>query len=461
MKNNTVLVVGSGPIIIGQAAEFDYAGAQACKSLREDGYRVVLINSNPATIMTDQEMADRVYIEPITTSIVEEIIKKEKPFGILGTLGGQTGLNLTSELHKEGILEKYNVQILGTSVHSIETAEDRDKFREFLNKIDQPTPPSFAVNDVDNAIIAANKIGYPVVIRPAYTLGGTGGGIAKNEEELKEIATQGISLSRVGQVLIEKSLVGWKEVEYEVMRDNIGNVITICNMENIDPMGVHTGDSIVVAPSQTLNDKEYQMLRSASLDIISNLDIRGGCNVQLALKPSQLVKDTIGNNFDSDPEYYVIEVNPRVSRSSALASKATGYPIARIASKIALGKNLDEITNPVTGKTFSVFEPSLDYCVVKIPRWPFDKFPDADRSLGTQMKATGEVMGIERTFEAALLKSIRSLENNKPDLLISPDNEDSNIPMDDRLWDIAKKIRNGSTAIEETKRTFIDFWFTK
>tara|TARA_Y100000590_G_scaffold199670_1_gene226795 strand:+ start:4147 stop:7401 length:3255 start_codon:yes stop_codon:yes gene_type:complete len=460
MKNNTVLVVGSGPIIIGQAAEFDYAGAQACKSLREDGYRVVLINSNPATIMTDQEMADRVYIEPITTSIVEEIIKKEKPFGILGTLGGQTGLNLTSELHKEGILEKYNVQILGTSVQSIETAEDRDKFREFLNKIDQPTPPSFAVNDVDNAIIAANKIGYPVVIRPAYTLGGTGGGIAKNEEELKEIATQGISLSRVGQVLIEKSLVGWKEVEYEVMRDNIGNVITICNMENIDPMGVHTGDSIVVAPSQTLNDKEYQMLRSASLNIISNLDIRGGCNVQLALKPSQLVKDTIGNNFDSDPEYYVIEVNPRVSRSSALASKATGYPIARIASKIALGKNLDEITNPVTGKTFSVFEPSLDYCVVKIPRWPFDKFPDADRSLGTQMKATGEVMGIERTFEAALLKSIRSLENNKPDLLISPDNEDSNIPMDDRLWDIAKKIRNGSNAIEETKRTFIDFWFT-
>ncbi len=460
MKNKTVLVVGSGPIIIGQAAEFDYAGAQACKSLREDGYRVVLINSNPATIMTDKEMADRVYIEPITTEIVEQIILKEKPFGILGTLGGQTGLNLTSELHKEGILEKYDVEILGTSIDSIETAEDRDKFREFLMKIDQPTPPSIAVNDVQNAKNAAKKIGYPVVIRPAYTLGGTGGGIAKNENELEEISSQGISLSRVGQVLIEKSLVGWKEVEYEVMRDNIGNVITICNMENIDPMGVHTGDSIVVAPSQTLNDKEYQMLRTASLDIISNLDIRGGCNVQLALKPSRIVKNTIGNDFETDPDYYVIEVNPRVSRSSALASKATGYPIARIASKIALGKNLDEITNPVTGKTFSVFEPALDYCVVKIPRWPFDKFPDADRSLGTQMKATGEVMGIERTFEAALLKSIRSLENNKPDLLVDPDNINSDKPMDDRLWDIAKRIRNGSNALNETKRTYIDFWFT-
>jgi len=460
MNNNTVLVIGSGPIIIGQAAEFDYAGAQACKSLREEGYRVVLINSNPATIMTDKEMADRIYIEPITPDIVESIIKKEKPFGILGTLGGQTGLNLTSELNNLGILEKYNVKVLGTSINSIEIAEDRDKFRSFLIEINQPTPPSIAVNDIKNAKKAARKIGFPVVIRPAYTLGGTGGGIAKNINELIEIANHGISLSRVGQVLIEKSLVGWKEIEYEVMRDNIGNVITICNMENLDPMGVHTGDSIVVAPSQTLNDKEYQMLRTASLEIISKLDIKGGCNVQLALKPSKEVKKQIGDNFSNDPEYYIIEVNPRVSRSSALASKATGYPIARIASKIAIGKNLDEITNPVTGKTFSVFEPSLDYCVVKIPRWPFDKFPDADRSLGTQMKATGEVMGIERSFEAALLKSIRSLENNKPDLLFEPDSGKSNLPMDDRLWDIAKRLRNGSSALEETKRTYIDYWFT-
>ncbi|NCG35017.1 MAG: carbamoyl-phosphate synthase large subunit [Dehalococcoidales bacterium] len=460
MKNNTVLVVGSGPIIIGQAAEFDYAGAQACKSLREEGYRVVLINSNPATIMTDKEMADRIYIEPITPEIVESIIKKEKPFGILGTLGGQTGLNLTSELNNLGILEKYNVKILGTSITSIEVAEDRDKFRSFLIEINQPTPPSIAVNNISDAKNAADQIGYPVVIRPAYTLGGTGGGIAKNKNELVEIANHGISLSRVGQVLIEKSLVGWKEVEYEVMRDNVGNVITICNMENLDPMGVHTGDSIVVAPSQTLNDKEYQMLRTASLEIISKLEIKGGCNVQLALKPSKEVKKAIGDNFANDPEYYIIEVNPRVSRSSALASKATGYPIARIASKIAVGKNLDEITNPVTGKTFSVFEPSLDYCVVKIPRWPFDKFPDADRTLGTQMKATGEVMGIERSFEAALLKSIRSLENNKPDLLFKPDYEESNLPMDERIWDIAHRIRNGSSALEETKRTYIDFWFT-
>ncbi|MAX12066.1 MAG: carbamoyl phosphate synthase large subunit [Chloroflexi bacterium] len=458
--NKTVLVVGSGPIIIGQAAEFDYAGAQACKSLREEGYRVVLINSNPATIMTDTEMADRIYIEPITPEIVEKIIIKEKPFGILGTLGGQTGLNLTSELNNLGILEKYKVEILGTDINSIETAEDRDKFRSFLMDIDQPAPPSIAVNNLEDAKKAAKKIGFPVVIRPAYTLGGTGGGIAQNEDELLDIANHGISLSRVGQVLVEKSLVGWKEVEYEVMRDNAGNVITICNMENLDPMGVHTGDSIVVAPSQTLNDKEYQMLRTASLDIISKLEIKGGCNVQLALKPSKIVKDKIGNDFAEDPDYYVIEVNPRVSRSSALASKATGYPIARIASKIAIGKNLDEITNPVTGKTFSVFEPALDYCVVKIPRWPFDKFPDADRSLGTQMKATGEVMGIERSFEAALLKSIRSLENDKPDLLSYPDNENSNIPMDDRLWDVANRIRNGSNAILETERTFIDFWFT-
>ena len=460
MISKSVLVIGSGPIIIGQAAEFDYAGAQACKSLREEGYKVILLNSNPATIMTDTDIADRVYIEPLTVEIVEDILIKEKPFGILGTLGGQTGLNLTSELHKRGILDKYNVEILGTSVESIEVAEDRDKFRSFLLDINQPAPPSEAVNNYIDALNAAEEIGYPVVVRPAYTLGGTGGGIAKNKSELKNIVNSGIALSRVGQVLIEKSLFGWKEVEYEVMRDNNGNVITICNMENIDPMGVHTGDSIVVAPSQTLNDKEYQMLRTASLEIITNLNIKGGCNVQLALKPSKIVKESIGDDFSEDPEYYVIEVNPRVSRSSALASKATGYPIARIASKIAIGKNLDEITNPVTGKTFSVFEPSLDYCVVKIPRWPFDKFPNGNRTLGTQMKATGEVMGIERSFEAALLKSIRSLENNKPDLMCESDILDNNEPTDDRLWILAERLRNGSDALTETKRTYIDYWFT-
>ena len=460
MISNSVLVIGSGPIIIGQAAEFDYAGAQACKSLREEGYKVILLNSNPATIMTDTDIADRVYIEPLTVEIVEDILIKENPFGILGTLGGQTGLNLTAELHKRGILDKYSVKILGTSIESIEIAEDRDKFRSFLLDINQPTPPSEAVNNYIDALNAAEEIGYPVVIRPAYTLGGTGGGIAKNKSELKKIVNSGITLSRVGQVLIEKSLFGWKEIEYEVMRDNNGNVITICNMEIIDPMGVHTGDSIVVAPSQTLNDKEYQMLRTASLDIITNLNIKGGCNVQLALKPSKIVKESIGNDFSEDPEYYVIEVNPRVSRSSALASKATGYPIARIASKIAVGKNLDEITNPVTGKTFSVFEPSLDYCVVKIPRWPFDKFPNADRTLGTQMKATGEVMGIERSFEAALLKSIRSLENNKPDLMCQSDILDNNDPTDDRLWILAERLRKGSDAVTETKRTYIDYWFT-
>jgi len=460
MISKSVLVIGSGPIIIGQAAEFDYAGAQACKSLREEGYKVILLNSNPATIMTDTDIADRVYIEPLTIEIVEDILIKENPFGILGTLGGQTGLNLTAELHNRGILDKYNVKILGTSMESIEIAEDRDKFRSFLLDINQPAPPSQAVNNYIDALNAAEEIGYPVVVRPAYTLGGTGGGIANNKSELKDIVNSGITLSRVGQVLIEKSLFGWKEIEYEVMRDNNGNVITICNMENIDPMGVHTGDSIVVAPSQTLNDKEYQMLRTASLDIITNLKIKGACNVQLALKPSMIVKESIGNDFSEDPEYYVIEVNPRVSRSSALASKATGYPIARIASKIAIGKNLDEITNPVTGRTFSVFEPSLDYCVVKIPRWPFDKFPNGNRTLGTQMKATGEVMGIERSFEAALLKSIRSLENNKPDLMCKSEILDNNDPTDDRLWIIAEHLRKGSDAVTETKRTYIDYWFT-
>ena len=392
-----VLVIGSGPIIIGQAAEFDYAGTQACRSLREEGVEVVLVNSNPATIMTDEDMADRIYIEPLTVPVLERIIDRERPDGLLGTLGGQTGLNLLVDLEKMGILEKYNVKALGTSVSSVEMAEDREQFRDLLERIGEPVLPSYAVESVDEAIVAAAKIGYPAVVRPAYTLGGTGGGIAQNEDELRNIASGGIAASKVGQVLIERSLLGWKEIEYEVMRDGEGNVITICNMENLDPMGVHTGDSIVVAPSQTLNDKDYQRLRTASLNIITGLDIKGGCNVQLAYRPSKMVADTLGEGSGYDDEgsmYYVIEVNPRVSRSSALASKATGYPIARVAAKIALGKTLDQISNAVTEKTTAAFEPALDYCVVKIPRWPFDKFPTGDRTLGTQMKATGEVMAI-------------------------------------------------------------------
>ena len=389
-----VLVIGSGPIIIGQAAEFDYAGTQACRSLREEGVEVVLVNSNPATIMTDEDMADRIYIEPLTVPVLERIIERERPDGVLGTLGGQTGLNLVVDLHNQGILAKYNVRALGTSVESIEMAEDRELFRGLLERIGEPVLPSFAVETVEDAVEAAKKIGYPAVVRPAYTLGGTGGGIAQNETELRQIAAGGIAASRVGQVLVERSLLGWKEIEYEVMRDGDGNVITICNMENLDPMGVHTGDSIVVAPSQTLNDKDYQRLRTASLNIITGLDIKGGCNVQLAYRPSKVVADKMsqligeGAGYDDDgPMYYVIEVNPRVSRSSALASKATGYPIARVAAKIALCKTLDEISNAVTEKTTAAFEPALDYCVVKIPRWPFDKFPMGDRLLGTQMKA--------------------------------------------------------------------------
>lgn len=474
-SNNTnempkkVLVIGSGPIIIGQAAEFDYAGTQACRSLREEGIEVVLVNSNPATIMTDEDMADRIYIEPLTVPVLEKIIAREKPDGVLGTLGGQTGLNLVVDLEKKGILEKYNVRALGTSVASVEMAEDREQFRDLLERIGEPVLPSFAVETVEDAVDAANNIGYPCVIRPAYTLGGTGGGVAYNEEELRRISAGGIAASKVNQVLIEKSLLGWKEVEYEVMRDGDGNVITICNMENLDPMGVHTGDSIVVAPSQTLNDKDYQRLRTASLNIISGLNIKGGCNVQLAYRPSTMVAETIGEGAGYDDEgsmYYVIEVNPRVSRSSALASKATGYPIARVAAKIALGKSLGEISNAVTQKTTAAFEPALDYCVVKIPRWPFDKFPTGDRSLGTQMKATGEVMAIDRTFEAALQKAVRSLENGRGSLLWENPDWDNDGPPDlladdDRIWKLTSAIRGGRTAESVSLETGVDPWFTR
>lgn len=463
-----VLVIGSGPIIIGQAAEFDYAGTQACRSLREEGVEVVLVNSNPATIMTDEDMADRIYIEPLTVPVLERIIERERPDGVLGTMGGQTGLNLVVDLEKMGILEKYNVKALGTSVASVEMAEDREQFRDLLERIGEPVLPSFAVETVEDAVEAGRKIGYPAVVRPAYTLGGTGGGIAQNEDELRQIATGGIAASKVGQVLIEQSLLGWKEVEYEVMRDGEGNVITICNMENLDPMGVHTGDSIVVAPSQTLNDKDYQRLRTASLNIISGLEIKGGCNVQLAYRPSKMVAEIVGEGAGYDEEgsmYYVIEVNPRVSRSSALASKATGYPIARVAAKIALGKTLDQISNAVTEKTTAAFEPALDYCVVKIPRWPFDKFPTADRSLGTQMKATGEVMAIDRTFEAALQKAVRSMENGRGSLLWENpewggDGPPDLLADDDRLWKLAAAIRGGRTAESVTLETGVDPWFT-
>ena len=464
-----VLVIGSGPIIIGQAAEFDYAGTQACRSLREEGVEVVLVNSNPATIMTDEDMADRIYIEPLTVPVLERIIARERPDGVLGTLGGQTGLNLLVDLEEMGILDKYSVKTLGTSVASVEMAEDREKFRDLLERIGEPVLPSYAVESIEEAIVAGSEIGYPAVVRPAYTLVGTGGGIAHNEDELRDIASGGIAASKVGQVLIERSLLGWKEIEYEVMRDGEGNVITICNMENLDPMGVHTGDSIVVAPSQTLNDKDYQRLRTASLNIITGLDIKGGCNVQLAYRPSKMVAATIGEGSGYDEEgsmYYVIEVNPRVSRSSALASKATGYPIARVAAKIALGKPLAEISNAVTEKTTAAFEPALDYCVVKIPRWPFDKFPMGDRSLGTQMKATGEVMAIDRTFEAALQKAIRSLENGRGSLLWEDPNWTAGEPSqlladDDRLWKLAAAIRSGRSVESVTLETGIDPWFSR
>ncbi|GAI60892.1 unnamed protein product, partial [marine sediment metagenome] len=394
-KPSKVLIIGSGPIIIGQAAEFDYAGTQACKAMREEGVTSVLVNSNPATIMTDEGIADIVYIEPLTVDMVGRIIERERPDGLLPTLGGQTGLNLAVDLADAGILDKYNIKSLGTPIQTIRNGEDRELFKQMMINIGEPVPPSATVNTLEQTREVAKKIGLPVVIRPAYTLGGTGGGFATTWEELDKAATLGLATSPIHQVLIEESVAGWKEIEYEVIRDGADNCIVVCNMENIDPMGVHTGDSIVVAPSQTLTNKEHQMLRTASLKIIRALGVEGGCNIQFALDPES-------NN------YYVIEVNPRVSRSSALASKATGYPIARVAAKIAVGKRLDEIPNAVTGKTMAAFEPTLDYLVVKIPRWPFDKFASGDRVLGTQMKATGEVMAIDRCFEAALQKAIRS-----------------------------------------------------
>ena len=399
-----VLVIGSGPIVIGQAAEFDYAGTQACRSLKEEGLTVVLVNSNPATIMTDKDIADVVYIEPLNVKVIEQIILKEKPDSILPTLGGQAALNLAMELEECGFLKENHVKLIGTTPETIKKAEDRLEFKNTMEKIKEPCAPSKVVENIEDGIEFAKSIGYPVVLRPAYTLGGSGGGIADNEEEMVEILANGLRLSRVGQVLVERCIAGWKEIEYEVMRDSAGNCITICSMENIDPVGVHTGDSIVVAPSQTLGDKEYQMLRTSALSIINELNITGGCNVQFALHPTSF-------------EYYVIEVNPRVSRSSALASKATGYPIAKVAAKVALGYTLDEIKNAITKKTYASFEPAIDYCVVKVPRLPFDKFISAKRTLTTQMKATGEVMSICTNFEGALMKALRSLEQHVDSLL--------------------------------------------
>jgi carbamoyl-phosphate synthase large subunit len=449
-----ILVIGSGPIVIGQAAEFDYAGTQACKSLREEGYEVVLVNSNPATIMTDEETADRVYIEPLTVEFLERVIARERPDGLVPTLGGQTGLNLAAQLASAGILEKYNVKLLGTQLEAIKQAEDRELFRSLMHQIKEPVPESWIVESDAELEAILDVVPYPCIIRPAYTLGGTGGGIARNREELWETGRKGLKLSMRSQLMVERSLLGWKEVEYEVMRDSKGNCITVCNMENLDPMGVHTGDSIVVAPSQTLSDIEYHMLRTASLKIIDALKIEGGCNVQLAVNP---------DSFD----YYIIEVNPRVSRSSALASKATGYPIARVAAKIAVGKTLDEIDNAVTKTTKACFEPALDYCVVKIPRWPFDKFGGGDRRLSTQMKATGEVMAIDRTFEAALMKAIRGLEVKTRDLrhprmaaMTTEELRDAvRQPTDERLWALAEALRRGWGIDEVHRFSRVDEWF--
>ncbi|HRI45085.1 MAG TPA: carbamoyl-phosphate synthase large subunit [Fimbriimonadaceae bacterium] len=450
----TILVIGSGPIVIGQAAEFDYAGTQACKALREEGYRVALINSNPATIMTDRETADVVYIEPLNVDFCERVIARERPDGLLPTLGGQTGLNLATQLANGGVLDKYGVRLLGTPLSAIQQAEDREQFRRLMREIKEPVPESWIIESPDQLEAILDTVPYPCIIRPAYTLGGTGGGIAEDRETLWETGLKGLQLSMRSQIMIERSLLGWKEVEYEVMRDSKGNCITICNMENFDPMGVHTGDSIVVAPSQTLSDIEYHMLRTASLKIIRALGIEGGCNVQLAVNP---------NGFD----YYVIEVNPRVSRSSALASKATGYPIARVSAKIAVGRTLDEIENQVTGTTKACFEPALDYCVVKIPRWPFDKFPNADRSLFTQMKATGEVMAIDRSFEAALMKAVRGLEIRQKDLkhpkYESMDDDGLRRaiakPTDERLWAVAEGLRRGWGVEEVNRLSKVDKWF--
>ncbi len=461
-KPSKVLIIGSGPIIIGQAAEFDYAGTQACKAMREEGVISVLVNSNPATIMTDEDVADIVYIEPLTLDSVTRIIERERPDGLLPTLGGQTGLNLAVELADAGVLEKYNVRCLGTPIQTIRNASERDLFKNLLESIGEPVLESAIANNLDEAKAAAQSIGLPLIIRPSYTLGGTGGGIANTWDELIDICTRGLTASLIHQVLLEKSVAGWKELEYEVMRDAADNCITVCNMENLDPMGVHTGDSIVVAPSQTLTNKEYQMLRSASLNIIRALGIEGGCNVQYALHPNP-------PNRDGNTPYYVIEVNPRVSRSSALASKATGYPIARVAGKIAVGKRLDEIPNQVTGKTIAAFEPALDYCVVKIPRWPFDKFASGDRVIGTQMKATGEVMAIDRSFEAALQKAVRSLEFGKRTLLWEDPKweltEDINTyplyPNDLRLWATMAALRRGIAPQVIADKTRFDMWFLK
>ncbi|MGJ7910617.1 carbamoyl-phosphate synthase large subunit [Neobacillus sp. LXY-1] len=453
---NSILVIGSGPIVIGQAAEFDYAGTQACLALKEEGYRVILVNSNPATIMTDSEIADAVYIEPLTLDFVSRIIRKERPDAILATLGGQTGLNLAVELANSGVLQECNVEILGTKLTAINQAEDRELFRALMNELNEPVPDSEIIHDLDEAIAFVEKIGFPVIVRPAFTLGGTGGGICNHFAELEEIVASGLKNSPVHQCLLEKSIAGYKEIEYEVMRDGNDNAIVVCNMENIDPVGVHTGDSIVVAPSQTLSDREYQLLRNVSLKIIRALKIEGGCNVQLALDPYSF-------------HYYIIEVNPRVSRSSALASKATGYPIAKLAAKIAVGLTLDEMLNPVTGKTYASFEPALDYVVTKIPRWPFDKFESGNRSLGTQMKATGEVMAIGRTFEESLLKAIRSLEANVHHFELNGAEEIDNTLLekrimkagDERLFYIAEAIKRGITIETIHKWSKIDLFFLK
>ncbi|MDQ2986375.1 MAG: carbamoyl-phosphate synthase large subunit [Armatimonadota bacterium] len=451
---NKVMVIGSGPIVIGQAAEFDYAGSQACRSLREEGLKVVLINSNPATIMTDLETADKVYIEPLTPEFCERVIARERPDGLLPSLGGQTGLNLATQLAANGVLDKYNVKLLGTPLEAIRKAEDREEFRQLMREIREPVPESWIVETVEQLRELTKVAPYPCIIRPAYTLGGTGGGVANTPEELLEIGKLGLMLSMRSQIMVERSLLGWKEVEYEVMRDRADNCITICNMENLDPMGIHTGDSIVVAPSQTLSDIEYHMLRSASLKIIRALGVEGGCNVQLAVNPKSY-------------DYYVIEVNPRVSRSSALASKATGYPIARVSAKIAIGKTLDEIDNAVTRTTKACFEPALDYCVVKVPRWPFDKFASGDRRLSTQMKATGEVMAIDRSFESALLKAIRGLEVDEKDLnhegmrALSDDELENavRVATDERLWALAEALRRGWGTARVNEISKVDPWF--
>src|SRR5579863_5313511 len=440
MPRRNVMVIGSGPIVIGQAAEFDYAGVQACRALREEGHRTVLVNSNPATIMTDPEIADAVYLEPLTVTSVEQIIARERPDALLPTLGGQTGLNLAVELHEAGVLERYGVELLGTPVETIKLAEDRDRFKRRMLEIGEPVAHSAIVTEIEQGIAFAVQAGFPLIVRPAYTLGGTGGGIAYDEAQLRETLDAGLNASLIGQVLLETSLLGWKEIEYEVLRDRADNCITVCNMENIDPVGVHTGDSIVVAPSQTLSDYEYQLLRSASINVVRSLNVQGGCNIQFALHPQR-------------SEYAIIEVNPRVSRSSALASKATGYPIAKISTRIALGQTLDEIPNPVTGVTKAAYEPTLDYVVVKIPRWLFDKFPLADTLLGTQMKSTGEAMGIGRTFRAALLKAVRGLDLDRL-TLTGPLTEWSDAeleaivarPSDERLFAICELLRRAGAS---------------